>query len=333
MTAANSAPPLRAGILGAGRRGTAHARAALATGEVTVRAIYDVDGVRARRLADECGAAVCESVAELLEREPLDLVCVCTPPPVHAEQTIAALRAGCHVLLEKPIALSMAEARAIGDAARAAGRWVHVCHQQRYTILAEQARQWLVGRRVGLTHITLYRHKPDIPGNWDRRWGGGHVVEWAIHNLDLCRWWLGEAAVVSAYYSENLLAGTPNWDNWDCYAVAMRWECGSVGALATTYAVWPGFPRSPASLEIVAEGGVLRWQGRRLVVETPRESVTYEETADATDTLHREFARAILTGDPGRLRQSYDDALRTHALVLACNRANETGQPVRPAEL
>jgi len=326
-------PPLRAGIFGAGRRGIAHARAALATGQVAVRAVYDLDGARAQALASECGATVCGSVADLLAREPLDLVCVCTPPPAHAEQTIAALRAGCHAILEKPIALTMEEARAIAAAARAAGRWVHVCHQQRYTTLADRAREWLAGRRVGLTHITLYRHQPDIPGNWDRRWGGGHVVEWAIHPLDLCRWWLGEAAVVYACYGENLLAGTPRWDNWDCYAVAMRWECGAVGALATTYAVWPGFPRSPTSLEIVADGAVLRWQGRRLVVETPRESVTYEETADATHTLHREFARAILTGDPARLRQSYDDALRTHALVLACNRANETGEPVRPADL
>ena len=323
---------LRGFVIGAGRRGWAHARAALSTQQVDLVAVSDVDADRAEQLGRDLGPRVYMDVAEALTVERPDVVYVTSPPPVHAAQTLAALEAGCHVILEKPISLDLAEAAEIGCAANRVGRWVHVCQQQRYSPVTDTARDLLAGRRVALVRGHLYRQMPDIRGNWDRAWGGGHVVEWGIHYLDLCRYLIGEVDSVFAAYGVQVLAGREGWNNWDAYAVTLRWANGAVGTLSTTYAGWPGLPES-SGLDIIAEDLVLQWRGKTLVAHRPGETATYYDAGDATAHLHGAFYRAILSGDPSGLRLSYPDAMGSLALVLACNHSQESGGPVRPAEL
>jgi predicted dehydrogenase len=329
-------PPLPAGaplpvvVYGAGRRGTAHARAALAAG-ATVLAVCDPDRDRAAALVAETGGRAVTRAADLPLAEAAAAL-VTTPPALHAEQTLAALAAGCHVVLEKPISLCLREARAIQVAAEAAGRWVHVCQQQRYSRAAEEARSRLEGRKVALAHIWLYRQAPDIRGNWSREWGGGHIVEWAIHPVDWCRYLLGDVESVYAAYGNQVLAGTPGWDNWDAYSCTLRFASGAVGSIATSYACWPdgggGF-----GVDVVAENLLLRWRPEGLEAAYPEGSKRYAEREEPTAALYRAFLGAIRTGDPSPLRLTYPDALATLATVLACNRSHETGSPVRVSDL
>jgi predicted dehydrogenase len=324
--------PLSVLILGAGRRGHAHGRAARAIPEVRVAGVGDPDEKRARALAAELGGQPFTDWRLALAATQPDLVYVTSPPPAHAEQTIAALEAGAHVVLEKPIALTMAEAAAIGATATRCERHVQVCQQQRYGAHADRSKQALAGRKVALAHSWLYRQTPDIPGNWDRAWGGGHVVEWGIHPLDFLRYVVGEIESVSASYGEQVLAGRPNWRNWDAYSVCFRFECGAVGAMATTYAAWPGIPDSSA-LEIIAEGLLLRLRRGRLEIVTPEGTEIVEERRDSTHLLNEAFVRALRTGDWSEVRITYPDAMRTLAVVLAANASNEAGETIRVADL
>src|SRR5262249_28004526 len=173
---------------------------------------------------------------------------------------------------------------------------------------------------------------PATPRHGGRRWGGGHVVEWGIHYLDLCRYLLGEVDWVSATYTEQVLAGRPGWNNWDAYAVALRYACGAVGTLTSTYAAWPGIADA-GGLDIVAEDLLLCFRGRRLSILSPDGEETVVEAADPTVAINEAFLTAIRTGDPSPLRIDYADAVRTLAVVLAANRSAEMGSPVRPAEL
>lgn len=321
------------GIIGAGRRGAAHGNAAIDSGLGRVVSVCDVDLARAQALAERLAARqslpvqVYATADELLEAGGISAVYVTTPPPVHARQTIAALERGLHVVLEKPIALTMDEARAIGEARQRAGTIVHVCQQQRYAATTDVARRILEGRKVALARVHLYRQRPDIRGNWDRRWGGGHIVEWAIHPIDLCRYLIGEITSVYAAYSENLPADSPDWDNWDSYAVTLRFANGAVGSVATTYALFPGIEFS-YSLDIVAEGGLLRW-GRGLQWITPQGVETFASGPEPTTTLSRVFLEAVETGDTSKIRISYDDAVRTLAVVLGANQSALSGEAVR----
>src|SRR5436309_1837012 len=113
------------------------------------------------------------SISPAREAVQPEVVYITTPPSLHKEQTFAALARGAHVVLEKPIALTVREAEEIGEAAARAGRMIHICHQLRYAAGSDAMRALLSGQKVALTHIWNYRKGPDIPGNWNRAWGGG----------------------------------------------------------------------------------------------------------------------------------------------------------------
>jgi predicted dehydrogenase len=324
--------PLTALVIGAGRRGRTHGKAAASLPTVNVAAVCDPDEERAFTLAQELQAKPLAEWRTALEDLHPQLVFVTTPPPLHAEQAIAALESGAHVVLEKPIALTMQEARAIGRTAERCGRYVQVCQQHRYGRQADRARELLSGRPVALVHSWLYRQAPDIRGNWDRAWGGGHVVEWGIHHLDLCRYLLGEIETVHASYAEQVLAGRPDWNNWDGYALSARFTSGAVASMATTYAAWPGIPGA-SGLDIIAQDAVVRQRHGHLEIVTPEGTETVKEEGDLTLLLVEAFVTALLTGDWGGVRITYDDAMRTLAVVLAANRSNETGRVVWVEEM
>src|SRR5215216_4899013 len=110
-----SAPPLRVGIAGCGRVSELHLRALAAVDGIEVVAVMDVDGVRARAVASRFGVArVVDDVAAL--GQAADVVAVCTPPREHAALAHDALRAGRHVLVEKPLVLDLDEADALSAA-------------------------------------------------------------------------------------------------------------------------------------------------------------------------------------------------------------------------
>jgi len=275
------------------------------------------------------GAATHGDAPALLREARPDVVYVTTPPPLHRAQAEAALALGAHVVLEKPIALSVADAEAIGEAAERAGRLVHVCHQLRYLPGVPELRALLAGQPVALTRVWNERMAPDIPGNWSRAWGGGHVVEWGIHLLDLCRYLLGTDAVeVSACYADQVLRGREGWDNWDAYALTVRWANGAVGAYASTYALKPGIP-SESGLAIVAADGKASVDWTACAWTTPEGTTTWPAAPGEGDrALSRAFLGAVATGDHSALRQTFDDALRTHRLVMAANESAIKGAPV-----
>jgi myo-inositol 2-dehydrogenase / D-chiro-inositol 1-dehydrogenase len=324
---------LRVAVLGAGRRGTAHSEA---VADLETRAhvlgIADLDIERAERVVNSAAPhakAAIDAIQLLDEVEP-DVVYVTTPPSEHLQQTFAALERGAHVVLEKPIALSVEEADRIGEAAERAGRIVHVCHQLRYIPGVEEVRSILAGQKIALTHIWNYRMAPDIPGNWYRTWGGGHVVEWGIHFLDLCRYLTGaEATEVHARYADVVMHGRENWDNWDSYSLNAQWDNGSVCGYASTYALKPGIAGS-SGLRIVAEDGLVEvdWAGCRWI--TPDDTQEWSgQRGDAERELSKAVFDAIESGDASGIRQSYGDAVRTHRFVMAANESASTGQPVR----
>ena len=157
---------------------------------------------------------------------------------------------------------------------------------------------------MGLFHSYLYRQRPDIRGNWQRSWGGGHVVENQIHPIDLARYLIGEVRSVYARYAEHVLAGTEDWDNWDSYSVTLEFE-GERWAASPPHT--PPSLRIPQSsaVDIVAEGLVLRYHWGRLEVFYPdREPETVPVDEDPTIAIGRAFLHAVETGERAHLRRT-----------------------------
>jgi myo-inositol 2-dehydrogenase/D-chiro-inositol 1-dehydrogenase len=324
---------LKVAVIGAGRRGLAHTSAVAELEEqALVAGIADIDQARVQTLVAEHAphATAYTDALEMLDKTRPDVVYVTTPPPLHKEQTLAALSRGAHVVLEKPIVLNVPEADEIGEAAAKTGRMIHICHQLRYTSGVDFFREQLSQQKVALTHIWNYRKGPDIPGNWYRTWGGGHVVEWGIHYLDLCRYVMNtEPVEVYARYTDQVLHGDPNWDNWDGYALTVQWANGAVCGYASTYALKPGLAGSSGLAIIAAEGKAeFGWGGGTwTTLEGTQEFAS--PRGEGEIELSRAFFSAIESGDTSGIRQPYADALKTHRLVMAANESAAMGKPVR----
>lgn len=203
---------LRYGLVGAGVIGEIHL-ASLAGLDVEVVAVADPVAERRERLAQMSGGAAYADVETMLQRERLDLVIVGTPPPSHAALAIACLQAGAHVMVEKPIAVEVAEADAILRAAELAGRSAIVDLQYRYMPSVERAKALIDAGEVGrvlrasvsesmLRTAAYYRDTP-----WRGTWageGGGVLANQAPHALDVLCHLLGRPTQVVGWTRRQL---------------------------------------------------------------------------------------------------------------------------------
>ncbi len=200
--------PLRLGILGSGFMGQTHAAAAAQLPDVLVTAI--ACGSRAARLAAQYKVDHEPSVASLVERPDVDAVVIATPHFTHHDNALAAIRAGKAVLIEKPMATTLADCQSILAASQQTGVAVAVGYHQRFRKNVAEARKLMRSGAIGnvLTvqvSMPMYFSRTDnaFGGKWDW-WGDprsvGHILNSGPHAIDLLRWFLScEIQEVVAY--------------------------------------------------------------------------------------------------------------------------------------
>jgi predicted dehydrogenase len=165
--------PLRAGVIGGGWIARVHVPAIDAAEGVELVAAADLDIDRASAIAEPRGARAYTRWKEMLEREQLDLLWVCTPPLHHREPVVAALAGGIHVYLEKPIARTMADAEAIVEAARLGPGICAIGYQWHASELLDEVRQTLSGRPAGMLVGRNYGPVASRPWFMNQVQGGG----------------------------------------------------------------------------------------------------------------------------------------------------------------
>jgi predicted dehydrogenase len=199
--------PLRFAIIGCGRIAPRHAQSLLAlTGRTQLIAVADVIESRARHIAHEYGAQVIETdYRYLLERKDIDVICVCTPSGLHAEMGINALQAGKHAIVEKPMAMTLADADAMLIAAQNNNRSLTIVLQNRYNSPMQAAKQAIQQGRLGklvLGNATVrwYRPQSYYDDGWHgtRALDGGALMNQSIHHIDALQWLMGDVASVHA---------------------------------------------------------------------------------------------------------------------------------------
>ena len=145
----NSVEKLRFGIVGCGVIGPHHAKAIAGLESAELVAVADVVPDLAEELAEQHGCAHYASLEEMLSGEDLDAVCVCTPSGMHAEGAIAALEAGKHVVIEKPVDVTLEAADRLIEVQRATGRRVAVVSQHRFDAAMHVVHQALARGEFG----------------------------------------------------------------------------------------------------------------------------------------------------------------------------------------
>lgn len=337
---------VRFAIVGTGMIGRYHAQAIRETPGATLSAVCRSDPKGADETAREYGVPCETSYESLLARRDVDAVCICTPSGRHAAQTIAAAAAGKHVLVEKPMALGLADADAMIASCRAAGVRLGVALQRRtepvFRAVREAIQSGELGRLV-LGSATVpylrgqdYYHSAAWRGTWALD-GGGALMNQGIHLVDLLVWFAGDVAEVGA----RTATLTHRIEVEDCVTASLRFTNGALGALTATTSAAPGFPHrvevygSRGGLQIEGED-VVRWEGaaaRR--VEPVLATAAAGAGASPTGIKHaghsrliadmvaaiREERAVLVPGEEGR---------RSLALVLAVYESARTGAVVVP---
>ncbi|CAM5183388.1 putative dehydrogenase OS=Ureibacillus acetophenoni OX=614649 GN=SAMN05877842_104126 PE=4 SV=1 [Ureibacillus acetophenoni] len=150
---------------------------------------------------------------EMLKIEELDLVAICTESGKHDQIALDCIEDGCHLIIEKPIALSLDKADQIIEKAKARNLKVCACHQNRFNKSVQKLREAVVGGRFGrllygTAHIRWNRGKEyytQAPwrGTWEQ--DGGALMNQCIHNIDLLRWMMGEEITEVFAVTDNLI--------------------------------------------------------------------------------------------------------------------------------
>jgi len=247
---------MRIAIIGCGLIGSK--RAASAHGHEIV-AVSDTDPDRAEVLAKLCGADVYPDWHAMLGSE-LDAVMVCTTHDSLASIALEVVKAGLHVLIEKPAGRNAAEVRAIEDAAKETHRVVLVGFNHRFHPAMRKAKQLVDEGKIGpLMYIRgRYGHggRPGMEKEWRCQQeisGGGESIDQAPHLIDLSRWFLGDLTLDYGY-APTLFWDMPADDN--CF-VALK---SSTGKMAWLHASWTEW-KNMFSFEIYGRNGKLHIEG------------------------------------------------------------------------
>jgi predicted dehydrogenase len=198
------------GVIGAGAVAVVRHLPALAearaAGEATIVAICDLDAARARAVAAEWGVpTVCADEHELVALPAVEAVIVCTPNVAHHSQTMVALASGKHVLCEKPLAMTLAEAREMASAAQAAGVVTAVNFRYRWIPAARFVSDLIATGTLGRLYHGVFHYftnwlvDPATPAAWRTlraQTGTGALGDLGSHLIDLAAAWLGPAARV-----------------------------------------------------------------------------------------------------------------------------------------
>lgn len=246
--------PLATAIVGCGVIGRTHVESVLAFPELRLVALIDPVRERADALADEVelrtGARprVFASIEDLVAASvPVGLVVIGTPSGLHVDQGVAALEAGAHVIIEKPLDVDLVRARRLADAARAhAGQVCTIISQHRFDPASRLVRAAIEAGGFGrltsaVATVPWWRSQSYYDsGEWRGTWaldGGGALMNQGVHTLDLLLWFLGRPVSVSAEFA---LLAHEGVEVEDTVVATITFASGALAVLHATTAGYPG---------------------------------------------------------------------------------------------
>jgi predicted dehydrogenase len=236
------------GIVGAGNISETHAKAMRAIPKLQVAAVTGRDLSRIEHLTQQFGGIPYNDFREFLAHEPMDLVIIGSPSGLHAEQGIAAAARGLHVLVEKPVDISLARADALISACEKARVKLGVIFQDRTKPAIRKLKNLIASGGMGkLTLVTAavkWYRPPEYyaKSHWRGTWtldGGGALMNQGIHTVDLLLWLIGDVAQVYA----RAVTALHDIEAEDTVVATLEFAGGAVGTLEATTAAFPGYDR------------------------------------------------------------------------------------------
>ncbi len=249
---------IQVAVIGAGFAGSTHARAYARIPETRVAFVVDQDQARADRLAREVGAVAAANADQALSDPSVDLVDVALPTPFHTEAVTAALGAGKHVVVEKPLALTLAEVDAMLAARAHSGKYLMVGHVLRFWPEYVAMRELLASGRLGRPLAASALRLSNMPqwSAWfrDPRASGGAVLDLQIHDLDMLNWLFGRPERI---YAQGVQDASGGWNH-----VASQVRYPALSASVETSFMMPADYPFTVGFRVVCEQGVVEYRFR-----------------------------------------------------------------------
>jgi myo-inositol 2-dehydrogenase / D-chiro-inositol 1-dehydrogenase len=326
---------MRVGIVGVGFMGATHA-AAWAETEAEIAGFVAETTGEAHPLADQYGVKVYPDLASLLDQ--VDVIDLCTPTHLHHEMVLQSAAAGVHIVCEKPLALTVEQAREMLHACRSASVRLLVAHVVRffpeYALAKATVEAGKIGK-PGVIRLSRGSYRPKKPvGNWflDEAKSGGILMDLMIHDFDYARWIAGD---VESVYARKVTVSQPQ-AGVDYGLAILKHTGGALSHVAGAWAYPP--PTFRTHLEIAGDAGLIEFDSddsapiRNLIGkpagDSPDVGLPSSPVSESPYTTQiKEFYRALSTGSPARV--TAEDGLAAIQIAEAAIQSAATGQPVR----
>ncbi len=318
--------PLQFAIIGCGKAGAIHAGQIKQYGELA--AVCDIDGIKGKLFAQTQDARYYQQANELfsIEKE-IDIVVICTPNGLHAAQAIAAMKAGFHVLVEKPMAIKLADAKKMMRVAKNTNRHLFTVMQNRFNPPVQAVKKILNQEQLG----TIY--SVQLNCFWNRNatyyadaWHGKKAMDGGVlftqfsHFIDILIWFFGMPKKVTA--TLNNLAHQSTIDGEDQGVVILEWGNGVIGSMH--YSVNAYEKNREGSLTILGEKGMVKIggaylneiefaeiEGVKMPVEFAQERYLGNDLENYKEQNHKEQNQANQTNQANDYG-TYQGSMRNH---------------------
>jgi UDP-N-acetyl-2-amino-2-deoxyglucuronate dehydrogenase len=340
------------GIVGCGMISRFHAKAVADIRGAKVVACQDAFPQAADKLAAELGCTAYHDLDALLADPDVEVVTICTPSGLHMEPAVAAAKAGKHIIVEKPLDITLKRCDAMIGAAKKAGVVLSTIFPSRFHKSSQLVKQAIDKGRFGrLTmgdaYVKWFRTQEYYDsGAWRGTWkldGGGALMNQAVHSVDLLLWFMGPALEVTAFAAT---LAHQRIEVEDVVVATVRFANGALGVIEASTATWPGELKR---IEISGDAG------SAIVREEDLAVWKFAKETKADDTIRQSMASRTQTGggaaDPkaighhGHTLQFQDvlaaikkgkqplidgpEGRKAVELILAIYKSAETGKPVK----
>lgn len=344
--------PLGFAIVGCGMIARFHAKAIEATSGAKLVACYSATAASAEKFAAETGCKPYSDLQAMLADPKVDIVTICTPSGAHLEPAVAAAKAGKHVVVEKPLEITLKRCDAIIDACNKAGVILSTIFPSRFhdssRLIKQAVDKGRLGRMtLGDAYVKWFRTQQYYDsGAWRGTWnldGGGALMNQAIHSIDLLLWFMGPVVEVNAHTA---MLAHERIEVEDTAVATVKFASGALGVIEASTAAFPGELKrvelhgSEGSVAM-REEDITRWEFAKktkaddeLLAKMASKTTSGGGAADPKaigfhghQRLFQDLVNAIKKGRAPLIDGS--EGRRSVELILAIYKAAETGKTVK----
>jgi UDP-N-acetyl-2-amino-2-deoxyglucuronate dehydrogenase len=336
----------RIGLIGCGRISQYHFDAIDKVEGLLITAVCDIDEARARAAGERLGVPWFTSAEKMVKQKDVDVVTICTWSGLHPEHGILAAKAGKHVIVEKPMALSMDSASELVDRCEQEKVRLFVVKQNRLNppirLLKNAVERGRFGR-IFAANVTVRWQRPQEyydaekwRGTW--KYDGGAIMNQASHYVDLIQWLVGPVESVMAKTATQ----ARNIEAEDSGAAVLRFASGAIGVIEVNVLTYPR--NFEGSLTIIGETGTVKIGGTSVNKVEHWQFAEYHDDDKLVDTGvintnppsvygfgHEGYYRNVLAVLRGEAEPGTDgrEGLKSLALILAIYESGRTGKDVK----